>query len=197
TVRCDNPTTALVEIRVTNNESFPIIAKAENSLFSLVVSSAWIQPGVTAYSGYGLNQSTTIGGGDVKFTITKTDDSDPYTFYVTFPEISCDPSSTISPTVSLTETPTVSPTVSPTETVTPTDNPGNSDSSDSSSCSNCGGNNININVEQQQQQQQVLAATVAPAPSTKQLPSTGAQDVAIIPTLLSLVAAGWKLRKLA
>lgn len=63
--------------------------------------------------------------------------------------------------------------------------------------SNCGSTTINVQQQQQQQQQIVLAATVAPAPTTTQLPSTGANDFAIIPSLLSLVAAGWKLRKLA
>ena len=55
-------------------------------------------------------------------------------------------------------------------------------------------NNPVINV-QQQQQQAVLAASVAPAVASSQLPSTGS-GTEVLFTLLGLLPVGFKLRKL-
>ncbi len=68
---------------------------------------------------------------------------------------------------------------------------------DTCSGTNCG--DININVEQhqeqqQQQQQAVLGASVAPASTTTQLPSTGAGSEVLF-GLLGLLPVGFKLRK--
>lgn len=62
--------------------------------------------------------------------------------------------------------------------------------------SNCGDINITVeqHQEQQQQQQQVLGASVAPAVSTNQLPSTGA-GAEVLFGLLGLIPVGLKLRK--
>lgn len=89
----------------------------------------------------------------------------------------------------------ITPTVTPTDTPDNSDNP--SDNSDSGTCtSDCGDHNTTVVVNQEQQQQVVLAASVAPAPTTTQLPSTGADDFAVIGTLFSLLPIGWKIRKL-
>lgn len=96
------------------------------------------------------------------------------------------PNGTPTPTPSVTQTPTPTPTgeITPTPTTT-------------QGCqSDCGDHNTTVTVNQQQQQQLVLAASVAPAPTTTQLPSTGADDFAVIGTLLSLLPIGWKLKKL-
>lgn len=75
-----------------------------------------------------------------------------------------------------------------TTTVTPTSGGG--------CTSNCGNTYITQQQQQQQQQQIVLAASVAPAPTANSLPSTGAEDLPVIGTLISMGLAGWKIRRL-
>ncbi len=91
------------------------------------------------------------------------------------------PTATPTPTGSATPTPTSGPTATPVPTSGPTPTPGSG---------------ITINVSQQQQQQQILAAaTVAPAPVTTQLPSTGAGSDTLF-FLGTLIPLGIKLKKL-
>ena len=102
---------------------------------------------------------------------------------------------TATPTPSVTPTPTVTPTVTPTPTVvppTPTPTPFGC----TSDCNNTTVNVTQTQSQQQQQQQAVLAASVAPASSATQLPSTGA-GADVLFGLIGLLPIGFKLRKLA
>lgn len=132
------------------------------------------------------------------------------------------PTPTVTPTATPTETPTVTPPVTPTPTVTLVscfDKDGNiiqvginnialcqnqqqtqnQTQTQSNNQENNNNQNVTVNVtnsgnNQQQQQQAVLGASVAPAVTTKQLPSTGA-GADVLFTLLGLLPVGLKLRK--
>ncbi len=112
------------------------------------------------------------------------------------PTVTVTPTPTETPTPTITPKPSTAPSVTPTSTPTPTPTTPVTPTPTQGCTSDCGEHTTVIVNQQQQQQQQVLAATVAPAPSTSQLPRTGGDGFAVIATLLSLIPAGLKLRRL-
>ena len=126
TAACDSQNLLYVDMRVYNDETFPIKVIATNPLFLSPVDFGTISPGESILARYQLQQAsvgTGSGADTVHFKVTKVDGSDSANINADIPDVSC---------------------FGVTPTVTPTDTPdsGNSDSgSDNGSNDNGGSNN--------------------------------------------------------